>query len=111
MSPGVAIPWPAAPPMPMARSIVLTAHLLSERMVTFAPVGQPRSGAGPTQSCSDRGAGSRSPGAPSPGLDPLLYSRMHPSQFPQEAPDGRADEVRDLHRLRLTLVLSQYRAY
>src|SRR6266403_364530 len=31
MSPGVAIPWPAAPPMPMARSTLFTAHLLSER--------------------------------------------------------------------------------
>src|SRR5712664_3117670 len=34
MSPGVAIPWPAAPPMPMARSILRTTDLLSERVGT-----------------------------------------------------------------------------
>src|SRR6266850_3880690 len=56
-SPGVAIPWPAAPPMPMARSTLFTVHLLSER---FDDSPLEPSCAGARQSCSVRWLRSRS---------------------------------------------------
>src|SRR6266850_163795 len=59
MSPGVAIPWPAAPPMPMARSILFTPRLLSESE-RFGDSLLERSCAGPRQSCAVRRFRSRS---------------------------------------------------
>src|SRR5438128_837582 len=57
MSPGVAIPWPAAPPIAMARSILRTADLLSERIGT--------SDGGPRRAL--RAAGTRLPRGTSAG--------------------------------------------
>src|SRR5881628_3801516 len=59
MSPGVAIPWPAAPPMPMARSILFTPRLLSESE-RFGDSLLVRSCAGPRQFCAVRSFRSRS---------------------------------------------------
>src|SRR5215831_1941070 len=92
MSPGVAIPWPAAPPIPMARSTLRTVHLLSgpisklrRRSSPSAPYGgnqAPGNLAGaetrltgrrrapavvaprcPSQSCAEHGAGVKEPGS------------------------------------------------
>src|SRR2546427_2578301 len=85
MSPGVAIPWPAAPPMPMARSILFTPRLLSESE-RFGDNLLERSCAGPRQFCAVRWFRSRSartfwrapspprrPSSPTPGPSPLVH--------------------------------------
>src|SRR5215510_3664389 len=79
MSPGVAIPWPAAPPIPMARSTLRTAHLLSERTIN--------SGGGPRRAPIRR--------EPGPGTEPApkrhhAEEGVRRQQLPRDSPANPA---------------------